>query len=92
MMHVQLERVASFADIPEEGRAIILYLTKIENGVALALDLRQDNGVMLGTKRLLERGPRSEKNAIRLAEDLATITGTENVYIINCHEDPEKES
>ena len=91
-MHIRTRTVTGFDAVPEEGRAVILYLTRLVNGVALALDLRQDNGAKLGTKRLLERGPRSEKNAIRLAEDLATITGTENVYIINCHEDPEKES
>ncbi len=91
-MHIRTKTVTGFDAVPEEGRAVILYLTRLVNGVALALDLRQDNGGKLGTKRLLERGPRSEKNAIRLAENLATITGTENVYIINCHEDPEKES
>ena len=91
-MHIRTRTVTGFDAVPKEGRAVILYLTRLVNGVALALDLRQDNGGKLGTKRLLERGPRSEKNAIRLAEDLATITGTENVYIINCHEDPEKES
>ena len=91
-MHIRTRTVTGFDAVPEEGRAVILYLTRLVNGVALALDLRQDNGGKLGTKRVLERGPRSEKNAIRLAEDLATITGTENVYIINCHEDPKKES
>ncbi len=91
-MHIRTRTVTGFDAVPEEGRAVILYLTRLVNGVALALDLRQDIGAKLGTKRLLERGPRTEKNAIRLAEDLATITGTENVYIINCHEDPEKES
>ena len=89
-MHVQLERVASFDDIPEEGRAIILYLTKIENGVALALDFRQADGAKVKTKRLLEKSPRREKGALRLAKDLATITSTFSVYVINRGDDPEK--
>ena len=88
-MHVQFERVTSFDDIPEKGRAIILYLTKIANGIALALDFRQADGVVMKTRRLLERSPRSEKSAARLARDLATITNTRCVYVINRDDDPE---
>ncbi len=90
MMHVQLKHVAALCDVPEEGTAILLNLTKIENGVALALDFRQAHGAKMRTKRLLERGPRSEKSAIRLAKDLATITNTRSVYVINHHDEPEK--
>ena len=89
-MHVQLKRVTALCDVPEEGTAILLNLTKIENGVAVALDIRRSDGTKVTTKRLLERGPRSEKSAIRLAKDLATITNTRSVYVINHHDEPEK--
>ena len=69
-MHVQLKRVAALCDVPEEGTAILLNLTKIESGVAVALDFRQADGANMRTRRLLERGPRSEEGAIRLAKDL----------------------
>jgi len=88
-MHTRVRTVAGLDAVPEKAAAIILYLTEMLNGVALVLDFRQFDGAKVKTKRLLERSPRSKKNAIRLAEDLATITNTQNVYIINCHDDPE---
>ena len=89
-MHVCIRTVARLEDVPEEGTVIILYFTKMVNGVSLALDFRQADGANVTTKRLLEKSPRSEKNAIRLAKDLAAITNTRSVYIINRHDDPEK--
>lgn len=86
-MRIQLERVATVDDIPEEGRAIILHLKEAANAVAVALDFRQADGAMMKTKRLLEKSPRSEKSAVRLARDLATITNTRSVYIIKCDGD-----
>ncbi len=91
-MNVSITTVAGINAVPEEGAAIVLYLTKIVNGVALALDFRQVDGATVTTKRILERSPRSEKNAIRLAEDLAKITNTRSVYVINRYDDPEKGS
>ena len=88
-MDVRVRTVAELDAVPEKAAAIILYLTETLNGVALVLDLRQYDGAKVKTRRLLERNPRSKKNAIRLAEDLAAITCTQNVYIINCHDDSE---
>ncbi len=92
MMQVRLMRVTDLDDASEEGVAMVLYLTKIVNAVALALDFRQVNGARITTKRPLERSPRSEKNAVRFAEDLAPITNTRSGYIINRYHDPEKGS
>lgn len=91
-MDIELKQISELDDVPGEASAVILNLTRMKNGVAFALDFRQIEGAQVSMQRLLEKSSSSEKNAIRLAKDLAVITCTERVYIIHCHDDPEQGS
>lgn len=91
-MNVIVRTVVGVKAVPAEEAAMILYLTPLTNGVSLALDFREVIGSKVKTRRLLKRGPRSKKVAIQLAKDLAMITDTRHVYIINCHDNPDKRS
>jgi len=91
-MQVSVSTINRLSAAPKDRAAIILHLTKLSNGVSLALDFRHSNSGKLKTIRLLERSPRREKHAIRLAIDMADITRTQNVFIIERQNEREQQS
>ena len=80
---ISVKNVATIDAVPEEGNAIVLYVRKLKIGFSISIEYRILDGESVETFCLLSKRQRTKKTAIRLAKDLAVITNSRSVYIID---------